>query len=264
MSEKQKTVDAGVDTGEPEKAEPDNGAQEGGADAEKESDEPELSEADQDVAMLVEQFGSSAAAAEAMTEHRAKEAKEAGCHTSELPEDREQFVLRRKLETAAANERKRAADVGAVQQRRKAREVTLKRHKTQSIRNHKAGVVMRKARAASQLRSPTPTHGGKGEEEYTERVLAEAAEAQAERDGAVAQAKSEHDRQVQDEREEQAAADSSEPNVVTNKVAIPKNLDGLNLNALRALAKAHDLTVERADGTAGEARKADYVAALSV
>ena len=95
-------------------------------------------------------------------------------------------------------------------------------------------------------------------------MLAEAAEAQAERDGAVAQAKSEHDQKVQDEREAQAAADTSEPNVVTNKVAIPKNLDGLNLNALRALAKVHDLTVERADGTAGEARKADYVAALSV
>ena len=48
-----------------------------------------------------------------------------------------------------------------------------------------------------------------------------------------------------------------------DKQAAPENLDELNLDELKALAEAHNLSVVRTDGRRGKLRRADYIVALT-
>lgn len=248
----------------------------------------EVTDLDELVAEVCEHFGGAANALAEFQEKRAEEASELGVHPEQLPEDRREFQLRRKLEIRAAQENKATAHEAAVDQRRGQR---LSEIEAADIHNRRNKLADLASRAELEERAlARPTHGGEGEAEYTEKVLAEYDDDAKEHAEEVAEDKAQHEDDVAKGKAEaealaQRRADAggegqrdnpdgtrgmlgstkglAEPNVVKDKMARPENLDGLNVGALKALAKKHGLTVERSDGEPGAPRREDYVAALS-
>ncbi len=220
-----------------------------------------LDELDQEVAEVCEEYEGAANALAALLEARNHMASEAECHPEQLPESRRDFQLRRKLEIRAAQENKATAHEAAMDTRRGQRLNEVEAADVHNRRNRLADMASK--RELEKRVAKQPTHGGEGEEEYTAAAMAKYAEDDAEHTDQVAADDAEHQEDVDKEKAAQREADTSDPPVVKDKMAKPENLDGLNVGALKALAKAHQLKVERTDGQPGAPRREDYVAALT-
>ena len=245
---------------------------------------------DELLAHVVEEYGGGVAALEMLVEERAERAKEEGCHPSQLEESRRHFVLRRKLEVAAIKERKAGAGEAETNTRRASRAIAQEGYDVLSRRNRGAARADTKAAKAAERASPKPTHGDPTAEEQAEAQRAKEAleqvdrteelEAEAAKQEAEAEARAEADAAETKRLGEAGGTENpdgthgetgatkgvAEPAVVQPKARADKNLtaenlEGLNVGALKALAKKKGLTVERADGD-GDPVRSDYVAAL--
>lgn len=231
---------------------------------EDDADGPFDLEGELDVIVLeaVEQYGGAVEALTAYNAARENMAAEAQVHASQLPEDRREFVLRRKLEIAAAQDHKTRHDTAAVEARRSRRTAEVAAADGHARRGAR---IQRDERLAEARRDERkPQHGRSGEAEATQAAhdAAARADAAAAEDAEAKRLAAEEE--AEGERSAQLEGDPQADKVVTNKMAIPENLDGLKLAELKAIADSHGLTVERTDTKPGAPRVSDYVAALSV